>query len=102
MVTIDAPGSSLMLPDKLYTLVIEGGGDIFIKDNLYYPANGSPSFGIILIAEETGKGANAFISPEPTNIAGILYTEGSLLGMDSEGRLYVAGSQGNNGSGDIP
>ena len=71
-----------------------------IKENLYYPINSLPgqndptSFGIIMIPGSDGKGSNVYISPDPTNIAAVLYTEGSVLSRNDEGKFYYGGGKG--------
>ena len=88
-------GSDIVVPNNPYTIILKGGANLFIKDNIYYDPNNSDnaSLGIIVIAEEIGKGANVYISPEPTNIVGVLYAEGSLLSRGDEG-LYYGGEPG--------
>jgi len=74
--------------------------NLFIKDNIVYnPDNTNSSFGMIVIKGESGQGANTYISPTPTNIVGVLYTEGSLLsrsnsGVNPEQFLYYGGAGG--------
>ena len=85
----------LELPSKPYTLIIKGGANLSIKNNLYYPDYGKPSFGIILIANGLGKGSNLYISPKPTNVAAILYAEGSLISRNNKNQSYYGKAKGN-------
>lgn len=73
----------LVVPNAPYTVILRGGANLFIRNNiLYNPSNTNSSFGMIVIAENIGKDeANVLLSPQPTNISGILYAEGSLLSV---------------------
>ncbi|MBI5422396.1 hypothetical protein HZA44_04655 [Candidatus Peregrinibacteria bacterium] len=102
------PGSTLVLskgaagtilaPGFQYTVIVKGGANISILNDIAYP---SPidfprsSLGLILIADEIGKGSNVYVSPEITNLVGTLYAEGSLISRNSSGQLYYGGSAGN-------
>ncbi len=77
------------LPELPYTLIIKGA-NLAIKSNLH----GKSSFGIIMLPDDKGKGANVYIDPEPTNIKAILYTEGSVLSRNEKGHLYYGGEDG--------
>ena len=96
----DVAAKTINLPEQPYTLIIKGGANLVIKDNLAYPASGKPSFGIILIADKIGEGSNAFITPDPTNITAVLYAEGSLLSRSDDGKLYY-GDPSSPASGNV-
>ncbi len=70
--------SDLVAPNMPYTIIVQGGANVFIKSNIIYNDDNA-SLGIIVIAENIGDGANTYISPVPTNIATTLYTEGSVI-----------------------
>jgi hypothetical protein len=81
-VTLDAAGSDFVLPAGRLTMVVKGA-DVQIKDNLLYPVQGGDkaSFGIIGLKTLTGGreyGSNIYIGPDPTNIVGAYYSEGSV------------------------
>jgi len=91
---------NLTAPDFPYTIIVKGGANVFIKSNIVYVPGSS--FGIIVIADTIGVGANTYISPDPTNISAVLYTEGSILSrsiktvsQDSIDFLYYGGAKGN-------
>jgi len=88
----DATGT-LTLPDGYrYTLILEGGADLFLRDNL---ANGvGSSLGMIVFDDEGGIGGNVYLDPFPTNMAGLLYAEGSVLSSPDGSTLYY-GEGGN-------
>ena len=86
-------GTDLLAPALPYTLIIKGGADVLIKSNITYdPGEPRSSLGIIVIAESIGKGANVYMSHVPTNMAGTLYTEGSLLSGAPDELYYGDGS----------
>ncbi len=90
--------TDLTAPDKPYTIILQGGANLFIKNNIVYnPANPNSSLGLIVIAGEYDKAlvglqANVYLSPKPTNISAVLYTEGSLLSLAEN---YASGSTNN-------
>jgi len=88
-------GADLAAPSVPYTLIVDGGADVLIQDNLYYtPGEPRASFGIIVIAENIGQGADVYIDPAITNLVGVLYTEGSVL-SGAPGTVYYGGGSGN-------
>ena len=76
-----------------YTIILKGGANLFIKNNIAY-IDPDASFGMILLSKINDKGSNVYIHPYPTNIVGILYAEGSLMSMDDSEKLYYSGSGG--------
>jgi hypothetical protein len=79
----DGSGAVMDAPKFPYTIVIKGGANLFIRNDIRYVEDADhkrSSLGIIVIAENIGQGANVFLSPAPTNVVGSLYAEGSLLG----------------------
>ena len=94
--------TDLIAPKLPYTIIVKGGANVFIKDNIAYSTDSDAkrsSLGIIIIAGDTpetaiGKGSNLFISPEPTNLVGVAYVEGSLLSKDDNGYLFYGGADG--------
>jgi hypothetical protein len=90
------PDGVIDAPEMPYTLIIKGGANLFIRSNLRY-LDGKPksSLGFILIAENIGNGAaNVYISPDPTNLVGSLYAEGSLISHNNAGEDYYGGGKG--------
>lgn len=86
-------GSDIPIPDGYrYTIIIQDN-DLFLASNLVYPANPATSFGIIVIQDSDGQGGNVYLSPNPTNIVGLLYAEGSLFSSPDAGvSLYYTSS----------
>ncbi|MFH0820730.1 MAG: hypothetical protein V1908_03065, partial [Candidatus Peregrinibacteria bacterium] len=84
-------GDTAYVPEGYrYTLILKGGLNLFIRSNLAYK-NSASSLGIILLGKE-GLGANVYVAPEPTNLVGSLFAEGSLLSSpDGETLYYGAG-----------
>lgn len=82
-------GSLVTVPaDTRYTLIVLNGGNINIEENINYGDNRS-SFGMIALSDDTGLGGHVFVDPDPTNIVGLLYAEGSLLSSPDAGvNLY--------------
>ncbi|MFH1012552.1 MAG: hypothetical protein V1760_02285 [Candidatus Peregrinibacteria bacterium] len=77
-----------------YTLVLSGGMELFLKNNIVYETlDTESSFGMIVL-KENGEGGNVYLHPNPTNIAGSLFAEGSLLSSPNPGAgaLYYGGS----------
>lgn len=90
-VTLDAPGEDFILPPYPVTLVIRGA-DLRIKDNLIYPPDSDASLGVILIKNEVcggSFGGDAFLHPDPTNVVGAYYLEGSLKTTDADWNIPV-------------
>jgi hypothetical protein len=98
ILTLGNGTSDLTVPNMPYTIVVEGGANVFIKSNIVYsPANTKSSFGIIVIAGDAGPnnqilGANIYVSPVPTNISAVAYVEGSIVSRSDSGNLYYGGS----------
>jgi len=90
--TLGDESADLTAPNFPYTIIVKGGANVFIKSNIVYVPGSS--FGIIVIADTVGVGANTYISPVPTNISAVLYTEGSILSMSNTGQLYYGGAPG--------
>ncbi len=104
-ISLDNSGSDIIVPnDARYTIAIRGGGNLEIKDNLVY-GNANASLGFILlknddpayndpgnIVSDTDRGANIFISAEPTNIIGNVYAEGALISYDSVASSFYYGT----------
>ncbi|QQR84179.1 hypothetical protein IPJ72_03260 [Candidatus Peregrinibacteria bacterium] len=88
-------GGGLVLPNFPYTLIIRGGANLELADNVYYQlSDTNASFGIILVANQIGDGANVYLQPSVTNVAAILYAEGSVLSRDASGGLYYGAGAG--------
>ena len=87
-VTLDG---NIDVPAGAYTLILKGGADLYIKGNIL-PGVDNISFGIIALADENGDGGNVYIDPAPTNIAALLYAEGSLISRDGVGDCYGGGT----------
>jgi hypothetical protein len=83
-------GSNIVVPKNVrYTLIVRGGADIFIKNNIVYdPTDTTGSFGIIVLADDKGIGGNVYIDPSVTNMVGLLYAEGSIMSSDDGVKLY--------------
>ncbi|MFC1733479.1 hypothetical protein ACFL6I_24535 [candidate division KSB1 bacterium] len=97
-----AEGADIIAPDYPYTIIVRGGANILVKNNIIYPATvANSSLGIILIAEnlsktDVGKAANFYITPDPTNIVGVLYAEGSIMSRTRDNSaFYYGGASGN-------
>ncbi|MBU1934765.1 hypothetical protein KKF04_01795, partial [Patescibacteria group bacterium] len=86
LLTIDL-GASNPVPDYGYTVIVTGGADVLISDNIVYNSSAS-SFGIIALADENGEGGNVFIGPDSTNIVGLLYAEGSMISSPDGIHVY--------------
>lgn len=91
---------TVIIPDGFrYTIILIGGLELNIKDNIAYPDPDdlNTSFGIIVMQNPDGEGGNVYLDPEPTNMVGLLYSEGSLLSRDlSEQFYYGAGGDAND------
>jgi hypothetical protein len=89
-VTLDNPdGDSILLPPYPVTLVVRVA-DLRIKDNLIYPPNSNASLGVILLENKVcgaTYGGGAFLHPDPTNVVGAYYLEGSLKSTDANWHL---------------
>jgi len=92
-------GSDVTIPDGYRYTIILNAVDLSIKNNIVYPAPADPntSFGIIVIQDSDGNGGNVYLDPAPTNIVGLLYTEGSLLSSPNGGTTLYYGGGGNAG-----
>ncbi|PIZ73095.1 hypothetical protein COY07_02315 [Candidatus Peregrinibacteria bacterium CG_4_10_14_0_2_um_filter_43_11] len=74
----DGSDKTIQIPDGYrLTLILKGGLNLVIKNNIAYESEGH-SFGIILL-KDRGEGANIFIDSNPTNLAGMVFAEGSLM-----------------------
>jgi len=75
-----------------YTVIIEAV-DLNLENNIYY-SDSESSFGIIVIQDSDGNGGNVYLDPQPTNMVGLLYAEGSLLSSPDAGAslYYHAGA----------
>ena len=86
VLTIGA-GSDFVLPNYKYTIIVKGGASVLIHDNIVHSSSNG-SFGLIVLSDINGEGGNVFIHPNPTNITGLLYAEGSLLSSSDGSTLY--------------
>lgn len=84
-------GNDIIAPDTPYTLILKGGLNLTIAENLI----GKKPIGIILISNNQANESNVYLRPKPTNIQATLYTEGSLLSQSESGQLYYGGGTGN-------
>ena len=93
--------TDLSVPDGYkYTVIVTGGANVFIKNNIKYNTTGdkkTTSFGLIVLADTDSKGGNVYISPDVTNVVGLLYAEGSLLSSPDGTKLYYRDSDLNQG-----
>lgn len=82
-------GSGTITPpsDSRYTLILKGGMNLFIQNNVALPASPQSSLGFILLSESS-QGGNVYLSPSITNMAGNLFAEGSLLSSPDGSRFY--------------
>ncbi len=88
-------GSTVTIPaDTSYTLIVLNGGNLNIEENIAY-ANGNSSFGMIVLADDSGNGGHVYVDPAPTNIVGLLYAEGSLLSSPDAGISLYYGAGAN-------
>ncbi|MFH0834317.1 MAG: hypothetical protein V2A63_02925 [Patescibacteria group bacterium] len=88
-VTLDAPGEDFVLPPYPVTLVVRGA-DLRIKDNLIYPKNSNASLGVILLKNNIcggTYGGNVYLHPDPTNVVGAYYLDGSVKSTDANWSL---------------
>ena len=79
--------------DYKYTIIVKGGAGLFINSNLEHGTN--TSFGMIVLADNDGNGGNVYISPNPTNIVGLLYSEGSIFSSPNGSQLYYGSDAAN-------
>lgn len=92
----DGSADPLFAPEFPYTIIVKGGASISFMNNLAYKnSDARASLGLILIAEEIGKGSNVYLSPEITNMVGTLYSEGSLISRNAAGQVYYGGNGAN-------
>lgn len=101
----DATGDVTVPDSYRYTIIIEGA-DLNIEDNIAYPPvppnNPNTSFGIIVMQDSDGEGGNVYLHPDPTNIVGLLYAEGSLLSSpDAGNNFYYADYAGAPSASDL-
>jgi len=92
-VNLDNGTTTITVPNNYkYTIILDEGAELNIESNITY-GNANSSLGIIVL----GSG-NVYIDPSPTNIVGLLYTEGSLLSSPDEGAnlYYGAGANSND------
>jgi len=84
---------TVAVPDNYkYTIIVRGGANVFINDNIAYGVDPDSSFGIIVLADNKGNGGNVYISPNVTNVVGLLYAEGSILSSPNGTDLYYIGT----------
>ena len=86
VLTLDTAGDTFSLPDYKYTIIVKGA-NVMIRDNIVHSSDNA-SFGLIVLTDANGNGGNVFIHPDPTNITGLLYAEGSLLSSSDGSTLY--------------
>lgn len=83
----DATGTITVPNDYTYTIIVDGGADVLIRNNFTH-GNESSNFGLIVFDDDSGAGGNVYLDPYPTNMVGLLYTEGSLLSSPDGSTLY--------------
>ena len=77
-------GSAVAVPEGYrYTLILMDGANLYLSENLYYQDTLS-SLGIAVMQDVDGNGGNVYLNPQPTNMVGYLYAEGSLLSSANE------------------
>lgn len=83
ILSLERPNASDLIEvpaNTRYTIIVTGGASLYLKNNLTYNANNQSSLGIILLGDDTtGAGADLLIDPNPTNLVGAVYAEGSLM-----------------------
>ncbi|MBU0727405.1 hypothetical protein KKA95_01850, partial [Patescibacteria group bacterium] len=88
-------GVDIEIPDGYkYTIITKGGISLFIRNNIAHGTG--TSFGMIVLEDENGDGGNTYVHYEPTNIVGLLYTEGSLLSSPDGSTLYYGSGAANS------
>jgi len=83
-------GTPITIPNGYhYTLILDEGANLYLNEDMYYNDSLS-TLGLIVLQDTEGNGGNVYLDPEPSNLVGYLYAEGSLLSSpdDTGDNLY--------------
>ncbi|MDD2892268.1 MAG: hypothetical protein PHQ95_04860 [Candidatus Gracilibacteria bacterium] len=78
-------GSDVSVSGKRTILIV--GGNLYIKNNIYYNSLSSDMLGIVVVKDAQGNGGNIYIDPSVTNITGTLFAEKSIISYDGTKEL---------------
>ncbi len=67
--------------DGVKTIVVIGG-DLYIKNNMYYQDKSQDMLWVIILKDENGKGWNLYIDPSVSNIVGTYIMDKSVISYD--------------------
>jgi hypothetical protein len=87
VVRLGTTGPISVPDDYKYTIILDNGADLSIENNILYNDDDN-SLGIILLSDSSDNGANVYIHPNPTNLVGLLYAEGSILASPDAGNTF--------------
>ncbi len=83
--TIGDSSTNIRVTGKRTVLVV--GGNVYIRNNIYYSSLSKDTLGIIALKDSAGNGGNIYIDPNVTNIAGTLFAEKSIISYDGTAEL---------------
>lgn len=100
---------NLRAPDGPHTIILTGGANLVIRDDIYYEDKNA-SLGIIVLANPAsigqgdnsiparGHGANIYLDPSVSHVAAVAYIEGTIQSFDLGSFSYYYGSGSGNPS----